>query len=145
MLEIVKEPKHWAANDPINRHLGVLARRDGWNQECDKARYALEAELKRRGFIEFDGTPQHYGLWLLGEHLEYQVPADRQGHLAVFRGQRIKMFCTRAGHNRRWYFAGPIYRDRVNGIRNLPNNSLHGTCQKQRTKPSLWAPKIKKH
>ena len=108
MLEIVKEPKHWAANDPINRHLGVLARRDGWNQECDRARYALEAELKRRGFIEFHGTPQHYGLWLVGEHLEYQVPADRQGHLAVFRGQRIKMFCTRAGHNRRWYFAGRV-------------------------------------
>ena len=64
MLEIVKEPKHWAANDPINRHLGVLARRSGWTEECDRARYALEAELKRRGFIEFDGTPQHYGLWL---------------------------------------------------------------------------------
>ena len=38
MLEIVKEPKHWAANDPINRHLGVLARRDGWDKECDRAR-----------------------------------------------------------------------------------------------------------
>ena len=91
MLEIVKEPKHWAANDPINRYLGVLASRSGWTDECDRARYALEAELKRRGFIEFDGTPQHYGLWLVGEHLEYQVPSDRQGHLAIFRGQRIKI------------------------------------------------------
>jgi len=108
MLEIVKEPKHWAANDPINRHLDVLAQRDAWTVQSDKARNALEAELKRRGFIEFDGTPQHYGLWLVGEHLEYQVPTDRQGHLAVFRGQRIKMFCTRAGHNRRWYFAGRV-------------------------------------
>ena len=45
MLEIVKEPKHWAANDPINRHLGVLARRSDWTDECDRARYALEAEL----------------------------------------------------------------------------------------------------
>ena len=108
MLEIVKEPEPWAANDPINRHLGVLAQRDAWTSQSDKARNALEAELKRRGFIEFDGTPQHYGLWLVGEHLECQVPTDRQGHLAVFRGQRIKMFCTRAGHNRRWYFAGRV-------------------------------------
>jgi len=54
MLEIVKEPKHWAANDPINRYLGVLARRSGWTEECDRARYALEAELKRRGFIEWE-------------------------------------------------------------------------------------------
>ena len=64
MLEIVKEPKHWAANDPINRHLGVLASRSGWTEASDRARYALEAELKSRGFIEFDGTPQHYGLWV---------------------------------------------------------------------------------
>ena len=91
MMEIVKEPKFWAANDPINRHLAVLAKREGRTEQSDKARYALEAELKRRGFIEFDGTPQYYGLWLVGEHLEYQVPADRQGHLAIFRGQRIKI------------------------------------------------------
>ena len=70
MLEIVKEPKPWAANDPINRHLDVLAQRDAWTAQSDKARNSLEAELKRRGFIDFEGTPQHYGLWLIGEHLE---------------------------------------------------------------------------
>jgi len=92
VLEVVKEPSRWAANDPISRHLSVLTHRCGWNEECDKARYALEAELRRRGFIEFDGTPQHYGLWMVGEHLEYQVPADRQGHLAIFRGQKSRCF-----------------------------------------------------
>ena len=40
MLEIVKEPEPWAANDPINRHLGVLAQRDAWTAQSDKARNA---------------------------------------------------------------------------------------------------------
>ena len=57
MLEIVKEPKPWAANDPINRHLGVLAQRDAWTSQSEKARNALEAELERRDFIQFYGTP----------------------------------------------------------------------------------------
>ena len=108
MLEAVKEPKPWAADGPIHRHLDVLAQRDAWTAQTDKARNALEAELERWDFIQFYGTPQHYGLWLVEEHLESQVPTDRQEHLVVFRGQRIKMFCIRAGHNRRWYFAGPI-------------------------------------
>ena len=51
--------------------------------QCDQARYAPEAELKRRGFIEFDGTPQHYGLWLMGEHLEYRIRAERRGYSVV--------------------------------------------------------------
>ena len=108
MLEIVKEPKHWLANDPTNRHLDLLAQRDVWSAQSAKARNALEAELRRQGFIEFDGTPQYYGLWLLGEHLEQQAPTYRQGRLAAFRGPRINMFCTRAAHNRRWYFVGPV-------------------------------------
>ena len=57
MLEIVKEPKPWAANDPINRHLDVLAQRDAWTAQSDKARNALEAALERRDFIQFYGTP----------------------------------------------------------------------------------------
>lgn len=53
MLEIVKEPKPWAANYPISRHLGVLAQRDAWTAQSAAAatlasELSVSKELRQR-------------------------------------------------------------------------------------------------
>ena len=75
---------------------------------------ALIAELQNvaanRGYISFVAGNHRWHVGKVGESYLYQVPENKLGHLAQFRGKLVRVVCI--GSGTRWiraYMAGPVW------------------------------------
>ena len=74
---------------------------------------ALIAELQNvatnYGYITFSAGNHRWHVGRVGESYLYQVPENKIGHLAQFRGKMVRVVCI--GSGTRWirtYMAGPV-------------------------------------
>jgi len=74
---------------------------------------ALVIELRRvateHGYITFSAGNHRWHVGRVGESYLYEVPEDKVGHLAKFRGKVVRVVCV--GSGTRWirtYIAGPV-------------------------------------
>jgi hypothetical protein len=74
---------------------------------------ALIAELQNvatnHGYITFSAGNHRWHVGRVGESYLYQVPENKLGHLAQFRGEEVRVVCI--GSGTRWiriYMAGPV-------------------------------------
>ena len=77
-----------------------------WTTDKCLARKNLISLLETKGYISFSGHVDKYHLSCVGESCLYDIPANRRGHLKVFRGQRIRLVCVWSGRYDRSYMAG---------------------------------------
>ncbi|MDA7749479.1 hypothetical protein N8913_04155 [Litoricola sp.] len=74
----------------------------------------LVAELQNlansHGYITFSAGNHRWHVGKVGESYLYQVPENKLGHLAQFRGKLVRVVCI--GSGTRWiraYMAGPVW------------------------------------
>lgn len=96
-------------SDIIIAKLRRLNRLPHWNGSKCQLRDELEALCAFHGYIGFEGDPRDYGLHLVGQSLQYDVPLDKRGNLQPFRGKRIRIICLYSGIYRRWLRAGVVH------------------------------------
>ena len=92
----------------IKNLIDKLNARGSSTDQAETDRQALISRLQERGYIEFEGGPYRYNLFTVGESCLYNVPLNRRGHLAVFRGKRIRIVCLRSGKFKRLFMAGLV-------------------------------------
>lgn len=96
--------------DPMTDEIGISLKKfqslSRWNKDKRIARTSLISLLEKKGYISFCGHLDKYHLSCVGESCLYDVPANRRGHLKVFRGERIRLVCVWSGRYERLYMAG---------------------------------------
>lgn len=104
--------------DQVEDELGVLLRRlndiPSWTKEKHQAFEEIRRLAKKRKYKFFKGHCRTYHLQRKGDHGLFDVPPNKRGALAEFRGKRVRLVCGGAWdqYSDRWYFAGPIREDR---------------------------------
>lgn len=78
----------------------------------EEARIELRKVATESGYIFFVGHYNRYKLNCVGDSYLYQVPKNKRGHLAPFRGMLIRIACwSRGTQFDRNLFAGPVSGD----------------------------------
>ena len=91
---------------PLLRKLQKKKRFDG---ESRILKAQLCSLLKKKQYIRFQGSAERFIISKVGDSYLYDVPANKRGHLSMFRGHRIRMICIASGkHFYREYMAGFI-------------------------------------
>lgn len=93
-------------NDLIGAKLRRFNRIPNWTREKRRLRAELDALCAFHGYIGFEGDPRDYAAHLVGQSYLYDVPADKRGWLARFRGRRVRIICLYSGQFRRWLRVG---------------------------------------
>ena len=71
---------------------------DSWTQNKREVADKLIELLTIKGYIFFSATNmKRYLISTVGTSYLYDVPLYKQGHLAQFRGQRVRIVCTHSG------------------------------------------------
>ncbi len=94
--------------DEIKELLDSLNARTTWTQRCKFALEQLVRALEDKKYVYFEGSPYRYHLYTIGESCLYDVPIDRRGALAAFRGKRIRLVCVSSGRFSRTLMAGVV-------------------------------------
>ena len=94
--------------DDVRPYLDTLANRKGWNDATKFALSELMKILKKKRYKTFVGHPSRYHLTRIGDSCLYDVPADRRGTLAPFRGKRVRIVCVSSGRFDRVLMAGVV-------------------------------------
>jgi hypothetical protein len=92
--------------------LGAKIRRlqviDGWTAEKRKLQHDLEVMSPYFGYVGLQVDPRSYIVHQVGQSFIYDVPMDKRGNLAVFRGKRVRIICLGSGAFTRWIRVGPL-------------------------------------
>lgn len=84
--------------DDVDDVLGGLLRRlntmPTWNKDKIELYRVIEAEAKRQKYKLFKGDCRRYYIQRKGDHGLFDVPMDKRGALAPFRGKRIRLICA---------------------------------------------------
>lgn len=99
-------------NDTYLDQAGTLIRRlcdrTKWSGKHTQLREELIKELEGKKYIQFEASPQIYGLYRIGDSVICNVPTAQRGHTKEFRGKRIRLVCTSTGRYKRGYMAGEV-------------------------------------
>ena len=110
-LHILPDTYTDVLGEKLERLQALQNAKKGWSSEKEQLRRDLEVMSPYFGYIAIAADPRDYILHRVGQSFQYDVPLNKRGHLARFRGIRIRAMCTYNG----------IYRCRV---RIGPANSL---------------------
>jgi hypothetical protein len=96
--------------DPLTDNAGILINalqcRTGWGAEQTGVLEQLINMLGRKRYITIVGHLARYHLTQIGQSCLMDVPANKRGHLSVFRGKRIRLVCVSSGRFDRQLMAG---------------------------------------
>ena len=96
--------------DPLTDNAGILISalqcRTEWGAEQTGVLEQLIDMLGRKHYITFVGHPARYHLTQIGQSCLMDIPANKRGHLSVFRGKRIRLVCVSSGRFDRQLMAG---------------------------------------
>lgn len=86
--------------DEVLEALKSLNSLSAWTNEKRQLADELIKLLTSKGYVYFHVTnPYRYRVSTVGASYLYDVPLYKQGHLAQFRGQRVRIVCTHSGKN----------------------------------------------
>ena len=86
--------------DEVLEILKSLNSHSVWSKEKRQLADKLINLLTSKGYVYFHVTnPHRYRVSTVGASYLYDVPLYKQGHLAPFRGQRVRIVCTHSGKN----------------------------------------------
>jgi hypothetical protein len=94
--------------DDIRPLLMRLNKRTIWNNISKENLRLLKETLAKKNYITFAGHTNRYHLRNVGESCLYDIPTNRRGALAIFRGKRVRIVCVRSGRYDRVLMAGEI-------------------------------------
>ena len=95
-------------DDLVSAKLRLFNAQPTWTRKKRRLREELDTLCKAHGYIGFWGDYRNYALHRVGQSLQYDVPANKRGSLAPFRGKRVRLICIYSGQFRRWVRAGPV-------------------------------------
>lgn len=86
--------------DEVLEILKSLNSHSTWTKEKRQLADELIRLLTSKNYVYFHVTnPHRYRVSTVGASYLYDVPLYKQGHLAKFRGQRVRIICTHSGSN----------------------------------------------
>lgn len=65
----------------------------GWTAQKAQLRHDLEVMSPYFGYVRIWVDHRDYSLFRVGQSYQYDVPPDKRGHLARFRGIRVRLMC----------------------------------------------------
>lgn len=95
-------------DDPVGMRILQFNRMERWTKEKHQTRDALDALCAFYGYVGMWAPERAYAANRVGMSFQYDVPINKQGKLAVFRGQRIRIVCLRSGRFDYWLRVGLI-------------------------------------
>ena len=103
---------HNVSVDNVDDVIGTKVRRmqsiEGWTAEKKRLRSDLEAICPWFGYVGWTVDPRDYLVQRVGESFLYDVPINKRGNLAAFRGKRVRVICLGSGAFTRWVRVGPV-------------------------------------
>jgi hypothetical protein len=98
--------------DPFDDILGAKIRRmqkiEGWTSEKRRLQHDLEAMSAWFGYVGWTVDPRTYLVHQVGQSFLYDVPVNKRGNFAIFRGMRVRVICLGSGAFTRWVRVGPL-------------------------------------
>ena len=98
--------------DDLKDEVGILLSQvraeKGWKKQKRELMARVAELMLSQGAIGFIGHPTRYFLERNGQSYLYDVPSNRRGHLAVFRGRRVRIVCVGSGKFDRTLLACPV-------------------------------------
>lgn len=85
-------PDH--VDDALGRLLRRLNTMPTWNKDKIELYREIEAEAKKQKYKSFKGDCRRYHIQRKGDHGLFDIPLDKRGALASFRGKRIRLICA---------------------------------------------------
>ena len=96
-------------DDIIGALIARIGRIPTWTAEKQRLSANLVRLMRRFGYVSIQTNYLRYRLTRIGQSCQFEVPADRTGHLKPYRGQRVRVVCISAGpRSTRTMLAGPI-------------------------------------
>jgi hypothetical protein len=79
-----------------------------WTAEKRRLQRDLEAMSPWFGYVGWRVDPRTYLVNYVGESFLYDVPLNKRGNFAIFRGKRVRVMCLGSGAFTRWVRVGPV-------------------------------------
>jgi len=81
-----------------------------WDKQKKNIYDSIERMLESEKYIQFTADSRDYHLYRKGESCLYDVPANQQGALKVFRNKRVRLVCAGAwnAYSGRFYYAKEV-------------------------------------
>ncbi len=95
-------------DDVLGAKIARMQEIGSWTAEKRRLQRHLEAMCPYFGYEGWHVDPRSYLLHQVGQSFQYQVPADKRGLLAPFRGIRVRLICLGSGIFTRWIRIGPV-------------------------------------
>jgi hypothetical protein len=95
-------------DDLVGAKLKLFNAQPTWTRHKHQLRRELDLLCKDHGYIGFWADYRSYGVRMVGQSFQYDVPANKRGWLAPLRGKRVRVVCIYSGPYRRWLRAGPV-------------------------------------
>lgn len=100
--------------DLIGACIARVNRLPTWTKVRRRHAEHLKRLLRAFGYVPMNVHYMRYGLTRIGQSCLVDVPQDRQGRLATFRGERIRLVCISSGpRSTRLLMAGRVHRTLV--------------------------------
>ena len=81
-------------DDTLGGWLRKLNTMPTWNKAKISLYGEIEAEAKKQKYLFFKGDSRRYHIQRKGDHGLCDVPMNKRGALAAFRGKRIRLICA---------------------------------------------------
>ena len=96
--------------DEISFAIHQFNRIKTWNKQKKSIYDSIEKMLESQEYIRFTGDSRQYHLYRKGDACLYDVPANQQGALKVFRNKRVRLVCAGAwnAYSGRFYYAKQV-------------------------------------
>lgn len=95
-------------DDEVKPLLTQLLSRKTWTARMNDLKNELTNLLRKKKYISFSGDPKYYKASIIGQSYLIDVPQNQRGHLAPFRGVRVRVICVGSGRYKRQYMAGIV-------------------------------------
>lgn len=95
-------------HDVLGAKIKRMQEIDTWTSEKRRLRHDLEAMSPWFGYVGWTVDPRTYLVHQVGQSFLYDVPLNKRGRLAAFRGKRVRLVCLGSGTFTRWVRVGPV-------------------------------------
>lgn len=95
-------------DDVLGAKILRLQQIDRWTAEKRRLQRDLDIMCPYFGYAGWRADPRDYLIHLVGQSFQYDVPTNKRGRLARFRGVRVRLICLGSGLNTRWIRVGPV-------------------------------------
>jgi hypothetical protein len=95
-------------NDVLGEKIRRIQEIGSWTSEKRRLQRDLEVMSPWFGYVGWIVDPRTYLVHQVGQSFLYDVPVNKRGRLAAFRGIRVRLICLGSGSFTRWVRVGPI-------------------------------------